>query len=262
MTDAHNHLQDDRLDPSIVAEFGRIGVKRAVVNGTSERDWEAVLELARRHKWVLPSIGLHPWHVRGRSADWQRRLESIVRAQSCGIGEIGLDRWIENPDCAAQEEVFAFQLSLAAERNLPASIHCLKAWGRLNEILRSSKLPSCGFLLHSYNGPREMLGGFLDLGAHISLSGHFAHERKERQRQTLRAVPLDRILIETDAPDMVLPEERDRFKLRSPSGERVNHPCNLPEIYSFAAALFGTEIETFTATVDANFERLFGPLLD
>src|SRR5690606_11232155 len=118
---------------------------------------------------------------------------------------------IENPDLPAQEEVFVRQLELAAERNVPATIHCLKAWGRLNEILRAEKRPACGFLLHSYGGPAEMVRGFAGLGAFFSISGHFANERKSRQRETFRSVPLDRLLIETDAPDMPLPGELDRF---------------------------------------------------
>src|SRR5206468_3835534 len=120
--------------------------------------------------------------------------------------EIGLDRWIENYDLPLQEEMFVWQLRLAAERNLPVSIHCLQAWGKLLELLQKEPRPACGFVLHSYGGPREMIPPLMKLGAYFSLPGYFAHERKQKQRETFQAVPLDRLLIETDAPDQMLPD--------------------------------------------------------
>lgn len=258
MFDAHNHLQDVRLRQTKLDDLSIAG---AVVNGTSEQDWPTVLELAEKHRWIVPSLGLHPWFVNGRSSDWKNALVLGLDSRPCAIGEIGLDRWIENPDLPAQEEAFAFQLSLAAERKVPASIHCLKSWGRLDEMLRASPLPQCGFLLHSYNGPVEMLRGFLDLGAHVSISGYFANPQKLKQRETFRAVPLDRVLVETDAPDMLLPEHLEAFSLKSEKGERLNHPGNLAAVYRFAAELYRMDLERFTACVGENFQRLFGTLL-
>lgn len=259
--DAHNHLQDARLPQDAAAELERLQIQHAVVNGTSEKDWAGVLDLSRRHSWIVPSLGLHPWFVRERSPRWKEHLRAALDSQPCGIGEIGLDRWIENPDCAAQEEVFLFQLGIAAERNLPASIHCLKAWGWLHDLLKSSPLPACGFLIHSYNGPQEMLKAFLDLGAYLSISGYFALPKKDRQRATFRAVPLDRILVETDAPDMLLPEPADHYSLKSADGERLNHPGNITEVYRFAAGLLHKPPASFAAQVAENFRRLFGGLL-
>src|SRR5690606_31434693 len=137
------------------------------------------------------------------------------------------------------------------------SIHCLKAWGRLDELLRSERLPACGFLLHSYGGPKEMVNGFLDLGAYFSISGHFAHERKARQREVFRAIPLDRILVETDAPDMLPPDSLNRFPLGS-----ANHPANIQSTHEFAATLFGKTSDEFATQMELNFQRLFGGLLN
>ncbi len=160
-----------------------------------------------------------------------------------------------------QEEVFIAQLRLAAERNLPVSIHCLQAWGRMLEILKREPRPACGFLLHSYGGPKEMVKPFADLGAYFSLAGYYAHERKQRQREAFKHVPLERLLIETDAPDQSLPAERTRFPLIDPaSGRELNHPANLRGVYEFAAELFGESVETLAARIEENFLRLFGRL--
>ena len=262
--DAHNHLQDQRLAPcreAILRALQRESVMRMVVNGSCEADWPEVLELARRCPQVLPSFGCHPWYVKERSADWQAALLRHLDAVPSAIGEVGLDRWIKDHDIVAQEEVFMWQLRLAAERNLPVSIHCLRASGRLLEILRAGPRRRCGFLLHSFGGPREMVGPLAELGAYFSLPGYYAHERKVQQRETFRHVPPDRLLIETDAPDQLLPAERVQYPLTdAASGQAINHPANLGAIYRFAAELLGEPLDRLAERVGENFRRLFGAL--
>lgn len=262
--DAHNHLQDDRFggrQPAIMAACLRMGVRRMVVNGAAEDDWPQVLELARQFPQVLPSFGVHPWYVHERTTDWQRKLEKALDAIPSAVGEIGLDRWKPGLAYDGQEEVFVVQLRLAAERNLPVSIHCLQAWGRMLELLRAGPRPARGFLLHSYGGPREMVTAFADLGAYFSLPGYYAHERKERQRDVFRHVPADHLLIETDAPDQGLPDNLNQFPLVEPvTGRPLNHPANLAAVYRFAAGLREVEVEALAAEVERNFLRLFGGL--
>lgn len=262
--DAHNHLQDERLAPCLETVMERVtkaGVTRMVVNGAGEGDWPAVLALARRYPQVLPSFGYHPWYVQERTAHWQSNLIQFLDLIPSAIGEIGLDRWKEGLDLPAQEEVFLWQLRLAAERNLPASIHCLQAWGRLHDILRAEPLPRCGFVLHSYGGPRELIVPLAKLGAYFSLPGYYAHERKSKQRETFRHVPRERLLIETDAPDQLLPDERNAYPLTDArTGKSLNHPANLSAVYQFAAELLAEPVEKLAAQVEANFLRVFGTL--
>jgi TatD DNase family protein len=258
--DAHNHLQDDRLQPHLDAVMAAVRaepIARMVVNGSCEEDWPAVLKLAREYPEVLPSFGYHPWHIKERSPEWQAKLNEFLDEIPSAIGEIGLDRWIKGHDIAQQEEVFAWQLRLAAEREIPVSIHCLEAWGPLLSILQRGPLPRRGFLLHSYGGSREMIPIFAKLGAYFSLPGYFAHERKGRRRETFRHVPPDRLLIETDAPDQMLPDLRNRFPLLDASGKPINHPANLGAVYEFAAELLGAAPEALAAQVEASFLRLF-----
>ncbi len=264
--DAHNHLQDNRLGAdldAVVAATQESGVAKMVVNGSAEEDWPQVLSLARRYPQVIPSFGLHPWYVKDRSPNWQRELARHLDATPSAVGEVGLDRWIKDYDLPAQEEVFVWQLRLAAARDLPLSIHCLQAWGRMLELLQAGPRPQCGFLLHSYGGPRELVAPLAELGAYFSLPGYFAHERKSRQREAFRAVPADRLLIETDAPDQSLPPERVNHPLpNDSSGKPANHPANLGAIYRFAAELFHEPLEKLAIQVEANFFALFGGIME
>jgi len=259
--EAHNHLQDERLAPELEAILDALphaGIVKMVVNGSRGADWPGVRALARRCPQVIPSYGYHPWYVKERPANWREVLAGFLDDPYAAVGEIGLDRWIEGHDLEDQSEVFIWQLQWAAERNLPVSIHCLQAWGRLLEILRAQPLPRRGFLLHSYGGSAELVGPLVELGARFSIPGHFAHERKLRHREAFRRVPLDRLLIETDAPDQSLPTERVEYPLfEAASGKPINHPANLGAVYRFAAEVMGQPLEALAAQVEENFLRLF-----
>ena len=260
--DAHNHLQDARFagrQETLVGEARTAGVSRMVVNGTRAEDWPQVAELARRFPdLVIPSFGLHPWFVPERKEDWREQLSRWLNTPGAVLGEIGLDRWKPDLPWADQEEVFVFQLDEAAARNVPASIHCLQAWGRLVELLEEFPRPACGFVLHSYGGSAELIDRLAPLGAYFSLPGYFAHERKARQRDAFRHVPPDRLLIETDAPDQLLPADRQTHPQTGTDGQPLNHPANLAAIYAIASELLGKPLDQLAAEVEINFQRLFG----
>lgn len=260
--DAHNHLQDEWLTPhrrEIFASLERIGIDRAVVNGTSEADWPEVAALAAQYPWIIPSYGMHPWYLHRRTDHWREHLLERLSAGRCAIGEIGLDRWKEPYDLAVQTEIFTWQLALAAERNIPVTIHCLKAWGALWEVVRTHALPERGFLLHSYGGPAEMLKGFIDRGAYFSFPGYFLGSRKLAKRQTFKQIPSDRLLAETDAPAMPLPPEWERNPLPpTAQGDPVNHPANIVAVYEGLAEFLGTSTEHLATILAENFNRLFG----
>jgi TatD DNase family protein len=275
--DAHNHLQDEWLAPyaeKIFAQLESLPVTAAVVNGTCESDWPRVRELTERFTWVRPSFGLHPWMVGNRSAEWLAELTRVLReAPGAVLGEIGLDRWIldrAKPDdlrlaglrrapLEEQMEVFLIQLQLAAARNVPATIHCLDAWGPLADAIRKNAMPTCGFLLHAYGGSLELMETFAERGAYFSFNGYFLGERKERQREVFKHVPGDRLLVETDAPSMPLPQPWRTHKLPpGPGGTALNHPGNIEAVYAGLAALRGVSVEELSSLVEANYRRLFG----
>jgi TatD DNase family protein len=290
--DAHNHLQDELLTPHldrIARAAADAGIADMVVNGTHPDDWPRVEALATRFGFVRPAYGVHPWDAGNlRDDTWLGQLESRLAASPrASIGEIGLDRWIlddarpDDPRLAGvrrasldeQTAVFLPQLALAARENLPATIHCLQAWGALDEVLRTHPVPARGFLLHAYAGPAELIPKFTALGAYFSFNAYFLKETpnpichlisdklpKTSRLEIFKTIPIDRILVETDAPAMPLPQAWRTHKLPpAPGGSPVNHPGNLDAAYAALASLRGVPLDELISQVTANFTRLFHP---
>ena len=275
--DVHEHFHFDALVPhraAIDADLRAAGVHRAVVNGTSEEEWPVVAALAKQYSWILPSYGVHPWDAGDRSPGWLAALRAQLEADPHAvIGEIGLDRWIivgikpGDPRLAGmrvapmeeQEEVLAAQLALGAELNRAAAIHCVQAFGALLEVLRRSRLPARGFLLHGYTGPAEMIPAFTELGAYYSFNIQLREPAHAARLENFRTIPADRLLVETDAPVKAPPPELNRFPLGvGPDGSAVNHPANIVVAYEALAELRGISLEELAAQVEINFGRLFG----
>ena len=115
-------------------------------------------------------------------------------------------------------------------------------------------------MLHSFGGPVEMIPVFAKLGAYFSFPGYFLQQRKLKQREAFKAVPADRLLIETDAPDQLLPEDKNRYPLVGMDGKPLNHPANLPAVYAGLAEFLGEKLDSLAARVAENFQRAFGRL--
>lgn len=272
--DSHNHLQRlaSRPDfPQILAQTRAAGVGRMVVNGTTEADWPAVAALAAAHPdLVIPAFGLHPWYLAGRSPGWCDRLvAALVAHPGAALGEIGLDRWIPDYDWSDQCGVFLEQWRLAVAMNRVPVVHCLRAFGPLEDLLRHEPKPVRGWLLHSYGGPPEMVPTFVKLGASFSFSGHFLHPKKIADRAAaFRAVPPERLLLETDAPDMTPPADYRPFALAdtaAPGADAtpaaagpVNHPANLAAIATGLSAILERPVSALAALTTTNARRLFG----
>ena len=258
--DAHCHYQFAEV-PYAAVELARSeGVGYAVINGSSPADWADVAALAGRDPRNLPSFGLHPWDVPTAPAGWLDELRRVLLAHpAAGVGEMGLDRWIEGFDPVAQEAAFRAQLALAVELDRPLTIHCVRAIGPLMDILRSAAPPRRGFLLHSWNGPVELVPELARLGAYFSFSAHHLPERKAHLRvQFAVAIPPERILVETDAPALCpAPEYRVHELPASAEGVEQNHPSNLRRNLVELARTMGVTPEQAAARTGANFARLF-----
>lgn len=282
---------------AVVADLIRTGIRTIVVNATNEDEFPLVASLCAQFSTTAshptpgsqlsplssqppgpltlqPSYGVHPWDCGNRTADWLRHLRAALLADPrAGVGEIGLDRWIIDgirPDdpriaglrvapLAEQTEVFAAQLDLAAELNRPASIHATQAYGAALDVLRAApRLPACGFLMHGYGGPVELVKPFADLGAYFSFNIESLQPRLAARLASYRAMPADRLLVETDAPVKAPPPELNRFPLGlSPDGTAINHPANLVVAYEALAELRAIPLEALAPQVSANFARLF-----
>jgi TatD DNase family protein len=258
----------------VFADLATIPLRRAVVNGTGEADWCEVEQLASEHSFVLPSYGLHPWNVGNASSAWRDRLNAqLDRSPRCAVGEIGLDRWIlerARPDDSRlaglrrapldeQIDAFRWQLENAARRNLVVTIHCIDAWGALADVLRDVTPPARGFLLHAYGGSAELARQWVPRGAYFSFNGYFLGERQAAKRAVFESLPLDRLLVETDAPAMPPPSDCRTYSLPGlADGNPINHPANIGAVYDGLAKLRGIAMDTLAAQIEGNFRRLFG----
>ncbi len=253
--DAHCHLQDARLAPDLAGVMARAaaaGVEQLLCCGTAEKDWPQVLALATRHPQVRPALGLHPWHAGNRSARWVQGLWGLLcKHPAAAVGEIGLDHALATRNDAEQAAVFREQLALAREMGRPAVVHCRRAWGALLEILRRDGPWPAGFMIHSYSGAADLVPELAALGAYFSFSGSLTLHGNRRGHAAAQAVPEDRLLIETDAPD--LPPARPG---RQP--EDLNEPANLVMVRDKLAELRGLPAADVARLTWNNARRLFG----
>ncbi len=256
-TDAHNHLQDARLKDSgsIFTAMKQAGVHRCVVNATREADWAAVAKLANTEpNFISPAFGIHPWQAHTATRGWQDRLKLLLtNFPRASIGECGLDQWVSKPSLDIQQPIFTDHLRLARELDRPLTIHCLKAWNALFDCFAETA-PPARFLMHSFNGSIEIAQRLIPLGAFFSFSGHFLHPRKSAVLEVFRKLPKDRILLESDAPDMLPPLDF----ITHPLPENFNHPANLPAIGAALAAAFGISNEALAALTHQNAKCCFG----
>lgn len=242
LIDAHNHLHDPEVGSrwaETIPALLQAGLTHAVVNGTTEADWPAVATLAKEHPWIIPSFGLHPWYLKQRTERWLTTLrEWLERFPHAAVGEVGLDRWMKDADLDDQREVFVAQWQLAIELDRPITVHCLRAWGALEELLSTLPRPRRGFLLHAYGGPAEMVKRWVGFGAYFSFSPSFLAPERARKLEPFRTIPSDRLLVETDAPSM-------------------GTPLDLIPAYQGLAELRGCTLNELKTEASANFRWLF-----
>ncbi len=248
-----------------VMENARLaGVEKMAVKGCCEDDWPKVIDIVNRYKNTYLAFGLHPWFIGGRSSQWDQTLENLLTTYpQASVGEIGIDRALENRNDAEQESVFLIQLEMARKFDRPVTIHCRRAWGRLIELLdQFGEIPR-GMLIHCFGGSAEVATELVKRGAYISFSGSITRPNAKKAGPAIRVIPDDRILIETDAPDL-LPLSVDERVL--PAGaipglvaeDRVlNEPANLRHVLAKAAEFRGVSEEALAELTFNNAERFF-----
>ena len=255
LVDTHCHLQDERLSAFIDAVLVRAratGVCLMVCCGTGEKDWLQLDRLAAGNPDILPAWGLHPWFIADRSPHWLETLRQLLEAHpKAPVGEVGLDHAIDEASYADQESVFRSQLELAIELKRPVSIHCRRAWSALIDVLTSLPALPRGFVVHSFSGSVEMIDPLVKLGACFSFSGSITLSGNKRAHKSAAAVPADRLLIETDAPDM--PPVIDGVR----NADLPNEPANLVYVIEKIAALRGLTPGAVASITTANARRIF-----
>jgi TatD DNase family protein len=255
--DVHCHLHDQRVVKDvagIVQRAADAGVTHMVTCATMEENFEATAMLARQYPAIVPCYGIHPWFLASLSPNWRQVLGDRVAAEPCGIGETGLDFMDRQADRERQLEVFTFHLALARDLERPINIHIRKAWDSLLQILKKTGPLKTPGLVHSFSGSAELVKVLVRYNLNISFSGSVTRPGAKKIVTALKAVPKDRILLETDSPD-IYPS------VPNPAPHGLNEPENLPAIAQIAATRAGVPVLDFVRQAYANALGMFGPVL-
>jgi TatD DNase family protein len=256
LTDSHCHLDDPRFDADRDAVLERAlaaGVTRILAVGTGEGppDLEAGIRLAERYPFLVASAGVHPHHAAKATAETFGRLAALVRhPKVAAIGEIGLDYHYNFAPPERQREVFAEQLRLAAAASKPVIIHTREAWQDTMDLLEQyCRDGGPGGIMHCFSGGPEEARQALALGFHLSFAGVVTFPKAERLREAARLTPLERLLVETDAP----------YLAPVPYRGKRNEPAFVVETARRLAEVRGEPLELLAEATTRNFERLCLP---
>jgi TatD DNase family protein len=250
ITDTHAHLYWSSYDGdrALVLERARqAGVERMVIVGTDLSTSRAALDLCRDRAGLYPTAGLHPHDAATFTDETRAEIRELCsRAECVGVGETGLDYFKEFSPRAAQRESFAWHLALARELDKPVIVHCRDAHEDTVELLRS--VPGVRGVMHCYTMGEAELPPYLELGFYISFSGVVTYPKNETNRAAARAVPLDRLVVETDSPFL------------APQGHRGsrNEPAFVRRVLEEIARVREHDVEDLARQTSANAARLFG----
>lgn len=257
--DTHCHLTFPDFAgrvPAVLAEAARHGVTGAITISTTTRDCLDALAVARRYENVWCTSGVHPLHAHEEPHEWANLARVAAEPRCVAWGELGLDNHYERPKRDVQRRVLDAQLahiqrwrSESPAMDLPIIIHCREAFDDLIPILQATGLPGPRFVFHCFTGTPDDARKVLDFGAMISFTGVVTYRNAREVQNAARLVPLDRIMVETDAPFL------------SPEPKRGVRPCE-PWMTSLTARclaeLRGEPWEKFHNAVNDNTRRFFG----
>ncbi len=254
VTDCHAHMADSRvwrMRHAVLSESRAHGLAGILANAARRSEWDQVLELAAE-KDVQAAIGIHPFWPdewdEGAKAGMLKLLEN--GAPISAIGEIGLDFWNGRENRRQQERAFVEQLEIAVSRRLPACIHNRKSWDEFFSIIGHMGISTlCGYC-HNFTGSRETAKRVLDLGLHISFCSPVTYENADRLRDLSRYVPEDKILTETDFPDLPMRRFKGAFSM----------PWHAGLVAETLAEARGMAPHALAERIAENFHALFPPI--
>lgn len=234
-TDTHCHIDATEFEgaqANVIHNAQAAGVSRIVVPSVSRSNFEAVRELGKQYSNCFPAYGIHPMYVDDAvPGDLELLHEYLKQHQPVAIGEIGLDFFIQHYDQARQEYFFIEQLELAREFDLPVLLHLRKAHDTVLKYLREHKVR--GGIAHAFNGSRQQADEFIKLGFKLGFGGAMTYSRATKLRELAATLPLECIVLETDAPD-IPPDFLERGL--------PNEPQYLPRIAQILAELRGLSL--------------------
>ncbi|MCE5985206.1 TatD family hydrolase [Pseudomonas sp. LF19] len=255
LIDTHTHLDFPDFDPdrpALLANARAGGVERMVVLGVYQSNWQRVWDLVRSDPQLYAAFGLHPVYLDQHRpehltalGDWLTRLQG--ERQLCAVGEFGLDYYLPELDRERQQALFEAQLQLAVDCNLPALLHVRRSHAVVIATLKRYKLKRGG-IIHAFAGSVEEAREYHKLGFKLGLGGAATWPQALRLHKVLPQLPLDSVVLETDAPDMapvMFPGVR-------------NSPAHLPQIAQALAGIMGIEVERLAEASTGNACELFG----
>lgn len=258
MIDTHCHLDAERFDADraqVLERAAAAGVRRIVVPGVGPWNWEPLLAL--RDPRLFVALGVHPQALPDLPASGDEKLLADLDAllsrpgdtRPVAVGECGLDGPSEpGAPMERQLAVLRGHFALARKHRLPLLVHCLRAQPHLLRLLETELVPEAGLLLHSFSGSKDLVPRYLARGCHFSFAGPVTFEGARRPIEALQAIPLGRLMAETDAPDQAPHPHR---------GQR-SEPAYLPLIIEAMARARGEPLETVREATAANAAAFFG----
>ena len=244
LIDTHCHLDAAEFDADrdeVVARARAAGVGVMVIPGVERAGFAAVLAACERYPGCIPALGIHPMYVDSAVAEDLTLLREMVALhRPVAIGEIGLDFFVPDYDRERQEFYFSEQLEIAREFGLPVLLHIRRAQDTVLKFLRLAKVK--GGIAHAFNGSRQQADEFIRLGFKLGFGGAMTYPRATNLRELAATLPLDSIVLETDAPDM--PPEF--------VGKGRNSPEYLPRIAETLAELRGISLHQAVEATTAN----------
>jgi TatD DNase family protein len=253
LVDSHCHIDMPQFDEDRIAVLERArsaGVERLLIVGCADAEAGHRRALRVAGELGLPaSAGVHPHDAKGADDTLLAEIAELGRSRAVvAIGEVGLDFYYDNSPRAEQREVFRRQVRLAREVGLPVIVHTRDADSETAEILEGEGAGEVGGVIHCFTGGEELARRALDLGFHISFSGIVTFPRAEGIREVARNMPLDRLLVETDAP----------FLAPVPHRGKRNEPAFVTEVLRKVAELRDLEPGELGRATVTSFDRLFG----
>lgn len=243
--DTHCHLDAAEFgdtQPALVLAANAVGVTRIVVPSVERGNFAAVQQLCAQYPGCLPAYGIHPMYVdRATPEDLGLLRDYLAQPKTVAVGEIGLDFFVDGHDRERQEFYFVEQLKLAREFDLPVLLHIRRAQDIVLKHLRRIRLR--GGIAHAFNGSQAQADEFIKLGFKLGFGGAMTYDRATRLRGLAATLPLENIVLETDAPD-IPPSFLDRGQ--------PNKPEYLPRIAQTLAELRGMNIEEIARNTTGN----------
>jgi len=250
LVDSHCHLDDDRFDSdrdAVIARARSSNIGKIVIPATTANRWAKVKQVAAEYDGVYPSYGLHPMFIEQHQAMHIRELDEwLDREKPVAVGECGIDFYDSRVDEKWQKQLFNEQLQLAVNHQLPVIVHARKAMDEVISLLR--KKTPVGGVIHSFAGSRQQAEQLYDPGFKLGIAATVGFERAKKLRAVVASMPVEALMLESDAPDQ--PGVNHRGEL--------NEPSYIVEHLQTMAELRQCDEQELAEAMNRNTEQLFG----